>query len=683
MGDVEKTVGGSLPEKKIAGLSSQQILQLVQENARLKQELRIRDNDILSHDQVFDAIVSGTLHVILVMSVTDYTAEFVTSNVETAFGISRAEVMENVRRLGFSFENIEEYNGKEEIYIHRTNGTRRQYLIYVIHLPYGRSDRVAVVLLCRSSVAKGDLEEMMLQQTQDINRAAGYFLSSLSHDFHVPVNTISGFVMLLMKNSKNPDKVREYAHNIGQACQEILSTIDQIIDMSRIEATDIVIESEEFGLGLMLQEISTIMLSLARARDQEYLFEAEGIEHDIVIGDRERLMELLRLLLTNSVKYTPPGGRVSLHVSAVPDETNERVSLLFEVQDTGIGMEPEQMRRYFQDEIPDAPGEKPGRGTGIWLARKLIAMMGGTMTAQSRPGEGTTVWIRMRLEMVNDGMSDFWSRHGIRRVLIVDRNIQEASRIRNLLESAGISAMSASSGFGTIKMVEQSAAVDQAYDLILLDDSLVDMSWQEVVTSIEKMDWGQMSSIFLMTGHRLRDEERQGIENLYTMSKPFYFSAFHRMVEKVCGNRLVDGGSREEELENTLSGMRFLVAEDHMINAKRLKDQLEISGARCEIAGNGRAALAMFSNSRPGNYDAILMDIQMPVMGGYASAAAIRGLARDDAGTIPIIAMIANSMEFDENRISEAGIDASISKPLEIRTLQNHLRRILNKKSGK
>ena len=681
MKNVEKTVGGDLSEEQIAGRTSQQILQLLQENARLKQELRIRDNDILSHDQVFDSIVSGTLHVILVMSVTDFTAEFVTSNVETAFGISRTDVMENVRRLGFSFENIEEYNGKEEIFIHRTNGTRRQYLIYVIHLPYGRSDRVAVVLLCRSSAAKGDLEDMMLQQTQDVNRAAGYFLSSLSHDFHVPVNTISGFVMLLMKNSKNPDKVREYAHSIGQACQEILSTIDQIIDMSRIKATDIVLESEEFGLGLMLEEISTIMSSLARARDQEYLFQAKGIEHDIVIGDRERLMEVLRLLLTNSVKYTPPGGAVTLLVSGSPDEANETVSLLFEVRDTGIGMEQEQMQKYFRDEIPETSDEKPGRGTGIWLARKLVAMMGGTMSAQSRPGEGTILWVRLQLKMVNDGMSDFWSRHGIGRVLIVNRNIQEASRIRTLLESAGISAMSSSSGYGTVKMVEQAASVDQAYDVVLLDDALMDMTWREVVTSIQRMDWGRVPCIFLMTGHRMRDEERRGTGNLYTMPKPFYISAFHRLVEKVCGDRSPDGRILKEESENTVSGMHFLLAEDHIINAARLKDQLEMAGARCEIAGNGRAALAMFSNSRPGSYDAILMDIQMPVMDGYASAAAIRGLDREDAGSIPIIAMIANSMDLDKNRISEAGIDASISKPLEIRTLQNQLWRISNKKA--
>ena len=246
---------GTPPGGETAGLSPEEIRALIQENENLRQELRIRDNDILSHDQVFDSIVSGTLHVILVMSVTTFRAEFITSNLENALGVQTGEALEDVRRISPAFEDIEKYDRREETFIHRTNGSRRQYLIYVIHLPYGRSDRVAVVLLCTSNAAKGDLEEMMLQQTQDINRAAGYFLASMSHDFRVPISSISGFVMLLMKNAENPSKVREYAHRIGVACQEIMGTVDQILDMSRIGSGDLNMESEEFGLGLMLEEV--------------------------------------------------------------------------------------------------------------------------------------------------------------------------------------------------------------------------------------------------------------------------------------------------------------------------------------------------------------------------------------------------------------------------------------------
>ena len=331
-------------DEMISKMTADEIRALFEENDKLRQELRIRDNDILSHDQVFDSIVRGTYHVILVMSVTTFKAEFITTNIDAALGIDRAEAMEDVRMIGHSFENIEDHNGREEIFIHRTNGTRRQFLVYVIHLPYGRSDRVAVVLLCKSARVRGDFEEMMIQQTEDVNRAAGYFLASMSHDFRVPISTISGFVMLLMKNSQNPSKVLEYSHRIGMACQELLSTLDQILDMSRIESVDAGLESDEFGLGLMLDEICATFSSLAKANSQKFIFSSEGIEHDIVIGDKARIMEVLRGVLSNAVKYTPAGGRVELTVTGTPDEKNEDISLIFEIRDTGIGMDQKQLQ---------------------------------------------------------------------------------------------------------------------------------------------------------------------------------------------------------------------------------------------------------------------------------------------------------------------------------------------------
>ena len=658
-------------------LTLDDICALAEENNRLRQELRIRDNDILSHDQVFDSLVSGTLHVILVMSVTTYKAEFITSNIDIALGISRSEAMEDVRNISSAFDDIENYNGLEEIFIHRKNGARRQYLTYVIHLPYGRSDRVAVVLLCKSNLAKTDYEEMMIQQTQDANRAAGYFLASMSHDFRVPINSISGMVMLLMKNSGNPTKVMEYAHRIGLACQELLTTVDQILDMSRMETSETELASEEFGLGLVLEEVASITSSLAKARDQKFVFSAAGIEHDIVLGDRDRITEILRGILSNAVKYTPPGGRVELTVTGVPDMNNENVSLIFEVRDTGIGMEKEQVQKYFRDEIPENTDGEPGRGTGIWLTRRLIAMMGGSISAQSLPGEGTIIWIRMQLKMVNSGGSDFWKQHGIQRMLVANNNLQEAARIRNLMESAGVTATSISSGYGTIKLIEQAAVAENEYDLILLDEDLQDMDWHEVVTSVRRMSWIRMPHIFLMTSRHIYDEERRGAGIGQTLQKPFYVSGLHRLVEQVC--EVAGNGSGDYEAgEDTMSGLRFLAAEDNSINADMLKELLEMSGARCEIAGNGRAALAMFSNSRPGFYDAILMDLQMPVMDGYAATAAIRALTREDAKTIPIIAMTGNNFEEDINRSFEAGMNAHITKPIDIRVLQNHVRHLRN-----
>ncbi|MDO5132665.1 MAG: response regulator [Eubacteriales bacterium] len=666
----------NMSEKEISKLGPETVRALAEENVRLRQELQVRDNDILSHDQVFDSIVTGSFHLILVMSTTTYEAEFITSNIETAIGVSREEAMKDVRRIGNSFENIEMCHGKEEFYIHRTTGARRQYLTYVIHLPYGRSDRVAVVLLCRTNTARGDLDDMMLRQTQDANRAAGYFLASMSHDFRVPINSISGFVMLLMKNAHNPAKVMEYSHRIGVSCQEILTTVDQILDMSRIETGDTVLESEEFGLGLMLEELSTLFSSLAKARNQTFIFTARGIEHDIVLGDRARLMEMLRGVLSNAVKFTPPGGRVELTVTGTPDETGDTVSMIFEVRDTGAGMDQDQVEMYFRGTIPTNAQSTPGRGTGIWLTRKLIDMMGGTISAQSRPGEGTILWIRLRLSVVNSGTTDFWVQRGVRKMLIVCGNLQEGARIRNLMVSAGVDATSISSGFGTVKMIEHAGSTDTGFDIVLLDEELQDMEWREVVGSIHAMSWIRMPMIVLMSNRQIRDEERRGAGIGYVLPKPFYISALHRMVAEVFEKRSGDVPNEFREGEYSMEGLRFLAAEDNALNADVLKELLEASGARCEIARNGRAALAMFSNARPGTYDVILLDLLMPVMDGYAAAAAIRALQREDAKTIPILAMTASTYEQDIQRTFESGMDAHITKPLDIRVLAGHIHRL-------
>ena len=662
-------------DEMISKMTPDDIRALFEENDKLRQELRIRDNDILSHDQVFDSIVRGTFHVILVMSVTTFKAEFITTNIDTALGIDRAEAMEDVRRIGHPFEEIEEHNGREEIFIHRTNGTRRQFLVYVIHLPYGRSDRVAVVLLCKSSAAKGDFEEMMIQQTEDVNRAAGYFLASMSHDFRVPISTISGFVMLLMKNSKNPSKVLEYSHRIGMACQELLSTVDQILDMSRIESVEAGLESDEFGLGLMLDEICSIFSSLAKANSQKFIFSSEGIEHDIVIGDKARIMELLRGVLSNAVKYTPAGGRVELTVTGTPDEKNEEISLVFEVRDTGIGMDRKQLQDYFRGDIPENMDNAPGPGTGIWLTRKMVDMMGGTISAQSRPGEGTIVWIRLTLKIVNIGASDFWEEHGIHRMVVVNGNIQEAARIRNLMESAGVETLSISSGFGAVKMIEQQCAYGNAIDVILLDEDLQDMEWHEVVGSLRMMPWIHLPMVFLMSDSQIREEERLGLGLSHVLQKPFYISALHKVVDEVCEKRTGESIPDEEDGDVGMAGLRFLAAEDNTMNADMLRELVEMTGARCEIARNGRAALAMFSNSQPGYYDAILMDLQMPVMDGYAAAAAIRELKRQDARTVPIFAMTASTFEEGVQKSFESGMDAFIEKPLDVRILQSLMRK--------
>jgi CheY-like chemotaxis protein len=189
------------------------------------------------------------------------------------------------------------------------------------------------------------------------------------------------------------------------------------------------------------------------------------------------------------------------------------------------------------------------------------------------------------------------------------------------------------------------------------------------------MTWTRIPQFFLMTSRQIRDEERRGAGIGHILQKPFYVSALHMLVEQVFEKKAGNGSDEQGHKEKSMAGMRILAAEDNAMNADMLKELLEMAGVRCEIAGNGRAALAMFSNSRPGYYDAILLDIQMPVMDGYAAAEAIRALDREDAKSVPILAMTASTFEEDVTRTYESGMNAHITKPLDIHVLQNHLSR--------
>ena len=282
---------------------------------------------------------------------------------------------------------------------------------------------------------------------------------------------------------------------------------------------------------------------------------------------------------------------------------------------------------------------------------------------------------------MNIGTSDFWEEHGIHRMVVVNGNIQEAARIRNLMESAGVDTVTISSGFGAVKMIEQQCAFGNVIDVILLDEDLQDMEWQEVMGSLRMMSWINLPMVFLMSGRQIREEECKALGLSHVLQKPFFISALHKVVEEVCVKKTADRTSDEPDDAVGLAGFRFLAAEDNTMNADMVKELVEMTGARCEIARNGRAALAMFSNSQPGYYDAILMDLQMPVMDGYAAAVAIRELKRPDAKTVPIIAMTASTFEEGIQKSFEAGMDAYIAKPLDVRILQSHMRKFRHRES--
>ena len=259
--------------------------------------------------------------------------------------------------------------------------------------------------------------------------------------------------------------------------------------------------------------------------------------------------------------------------------------------------------------------------------------------------------------------------------------MNEAARICALLRNTGLDTEYTASGYGALQLAEQANMEDRNFDLFLMDRDIQDKGYWEVADEIRAMSWTKVPAIILMSDkaeHFTQNVHKAGIAAL--MPKPFFFSTFRKIVDDLGLDKDGEGPGIEAVDANPLGGLRFLVAEDNTINADVLKELLEVEGARCEIAGNGKAAVAMYRNSRPGYYDMILMDIRMPLMDGYEATAEIRSLPREDAATVPILAMTADTMEEDVERSFACGMDAHIPKPLNIQVLNQTVYKLRSKR---
>lgn len=400
-----------------------------------------------------------------------------------------------------------------------------------------------------------------------------------------------------------------------------------------------------------------------------------GLENDIFIGDRVLITEALRNLLYNAVDSTPEGGKISFKVSGVCDLEPGFCNISFSVRDNGPGLSAEILKRIFDSaNNENGQGGSPGR---IAMVKRAVDLMGGTISVQSTPGHGTTFTIALHLRTVDRSGESFWKEHGVRRVLTVCEDLREAERICNLLGSKGLRAGFSSTGYGALQMIEQANMEEKCYDLILLDRDIQDQGYGEFTEKLRSISFIRTPVVILMSSkaeHFTGEVHKAGIAGI--MPKPFFYSTFRSVVEGLDLEAEGTGEVTSKANDSPLLGRRILVAEDDTFHANVVRELLEVEGARCEIAGNGKAAVAMFRNARPGYYDAIMMDVRMPVADGYAAAKEIRGLTRSDAKQIPIVAMIADSSEIDEKMAGGSIITAHCSKPPDVQEINQILRSV-------
>ena len=514
-----------------------------------------------------------------------------------------------------------------------------------------------------------------LEAAESANRAKSAFLSNMSHDIRTPMNAIIGFSALLMRDADNPGKVREYTRKVIASSQHLLSLINDVLDISKIESGKMVLNISEFELADMITAVDTVIRPQTNAKDQAFDVYVKGLLHEQFIGDETRINQVLINLLSNAVKYTQEGGRIRLKVVGEQPASRKFQNLTISVEDNGYGMTPEYCEKIF-DAFTRADNNTTrkvqGTGLGMAITKNIGEMMGGTIEVHSELGKGSIFTVRICLR-IPDKNSDakFWEQYGISNILVVDDAQEVCENIKNLMADTGVHIDYALSGEQAVDRIRQ-AAGSRIYDVILIDWKMPQMDGLETARNIRRLISSDIP-ILVLTAYEWAQIEEEAVRagiNAF-LPKPFFVANFRECLKQL--RKADEKGGRQEEDVPPLAGRQFLVAEDIELNAEILSEILAMQDAACKVVENGQLAVEEFARSKQGRYDAILMDVQMPVMNGYDATRKIRSLNRQDAQQIPIIAMTANAFTEDVKEALEAGMNAHVAKPVDPQQLSTTL----------
>ncbi len=543
--------------------------------------------------------------------------------------------------------------------------------ILLYYLNWRQQDKVRKEREVERKIHNKQLAEA-LQAAQIASESKTTFLSNMSHDIRTPMNAVLGFATLLSVDAENPAKVREYTKKIMASGQHLLSLINDILDVSKIESGKVVLNYEKFTLNDVISSVETIIQPMAKAKGQEFYLEVTGIQHEYLMGDETRINQVLINLLSNAVKYTPERGNIWFRVIGLKQRSSQYEHIRIEVEDDGYGMTPEYLETIF-DAFTRAENSTTnkvqGTGLGMAITKSIVELMGGSIEVFSEVDKGSLFRIDLELRILEEQANKaFWEERGIVRILIVCKDTELCNHIKMLMGNTNVQIDVAMNAVEAITQVKSGIG----YQVVLLDWDVHSAQAAEALRAV-LLD---VVPILL-----LAEFDAQGIGDALQISgtgviaKPFFVSAFQNKIAEIWAKP----SNFPSEVGNSLKGLHFLAAEDNEINAEILTELLEIEGADCEIVENGRLAVERFQQAPKGTFDAVLMDVQMPVMNGHDAARAIRALPRDDAKHIPIIAMTANAFVEDEKAALDAGMDVHVSKPLDMEMLKKAIRQCAKK----
>ena len=522
----------------------------------------------------------------------------------------------------------------------------------------------------RAEMEKKSLLEDALSQANRANKAKSVFLSNMSHDIRTPMNAIIGFTTIAVSHIDNQDQVRDCLQKVLSSSNHLLSLINDILDMSRIESGKVQIKEQECNISELTHNLVNIIQPQVKAKQLEMFIDSFDVTNEDVIADPLKLSQVFLNLLSNAVKYTPAGGTVSFRIQQRSTFHRGYGDYVFLVRDNGIGMAPEFVEHIFEPFEREASTTKTGiQGTGLGMAitKNIVEMMGGTITVQSEKGAGSEFRVELSLKL-QDTKKDAARIHELDglRALVVDDDCDGCESVARMLKQIGMRAEWTTTGKEAVYRAKGAHNEGDPYHTYIIDWQMPELSGIETCRRI-RAAIGNEAPIIILTAYDWTDieEEAKAAGVTAFCAKPLFMSDLRSAL--LAANDLVEKAEAGTSwTEADFSGKRILLVEDNELNREIAEAILEETGFLVESVPDGTDAVERMRTVEEHYYDAVLMDVQMPVMDGYEATRAIRSLHREDVKDLPIIAMTANAMEEDKEAALKNGMNAHIAKPLDI-----------------
>ena len=507
------------------------------------------------------------------------------------------------------------------------------------------------------------------------NQAKTDFLSTMSHDIRTPMNAIIGLTAIAAKNAGDEDAVKENLKKINLASNHLLTLINDILDISKVESGKLTMSPVTFSIVESTENLVNISQPMVKEKNIDFNFRINRFEHEYLYADQLRVNQIYINLLSNAIKYTEPGGRVDVDLREEPGSSPGTVKLIYRVADTGIGMTPEFMARMYQPfsrQTDSRVNSIQGTGLGLAITKQMIELMGGDIQCESQLGVGTTFTVTLEIPLA-DKLVDEMKLEPMR-VLIADDDAVLLETARDTLASIGAQADTASGGAQALEMVRRQHGLQPDYRVVILDWKMPDLDGVEAARRI-RAELGPDVPILVISAYdwsEIEDDARAAGVNGF-ISKPLFRSTLYEKITELLG--LNDPLQSAEDDDADVQGMRVLVAEDNDVNWEIISMLLQMHGIESERVENGKLCLERLAAMQPGEFDLVFMDIQMPVMNGLEAARHIRRL-RTPAADIPIIAMTADAFSENVAACLEAGMNGHIAKPVDMKLVMKEIRRI-------